>query len=110
ARMREPEMRAIADDNEYFRLAEMNETTITRTWHIIESPWRLLPADTSKVVLLIPDRHYAAGELGDAYQVVRYRLATALHGTSQVVDLHESLHLAHFFPRDGHWNSAGHRK
>gem|GEM_PF-557707 len=94
---------------EYLSLTQINEVSVRKTAIIINAMDDAIPNDAQLHVLLIPDRHYVKGDLSKKYESFRRLFISRLKSDIDVVDLHEVMTEAMYFPNDGHWNALGHR-
>lgn len=106
---RKKKYRPVSSDPEYFKLAEIGAGSIKNVRQIVTQIAQLNDA-WSVVLLLIPDVHFALGELGPAYVSFYHDFVHSLPREIQVIDLHGKLKSDDYFINDGHWNASGHRK
>jgi hypothetical protein len=64
---------------------------------------------TKIILMLIPDRHFASGELGNKYNMVIDKFLTGIPERTKILDLHKTMNNAEFYyPSDRHWTAGGH--
>jgi hypothetical protein len=95
-------------ESEYLLLTQINETSVRKTAVIVNAMDDAIPNEAQLHVILIPDRHYVKGDLAKKYESFRQLFVRRLDSDIDVVDLHEIMSEAMYFPNDGHWNELGH--
>lgn len=108
-KMRGIQYKAVKDDREYLTRAEINTASIEKTSRIINDIGRSLKGQSAVYLVVIPDRHFALGELGDDYRKsVKTFLEHIGHDNIIILDLHNNMKSWFYYENDGHWNAVGH--
>lgn len=98
----------VKGDAEYLALAQLSDVSIRNTGLILHALKRSFEARQELSILIIPDRHFALGELSKQYKETITRFRDSLDPTITVIDLHDDVTADLYFANDGHWNSKGH--
>ena len=110
-RMRTGSFPTLSTEAAFLRQAEMTDESLQKVARIVNHLAEVAARNGTRVVLLIiPDLHFAKGELRQTYRKLLSDFRVRLSSRLAVLDLHGACVAADYIERDGHWNSSGHAK